>query len=444
MSKKALLIAAALLATLVLVLLALAAIALRRVDTPAFRKALLDRAKVALGTEVRLSEMDVSLFSGVRLRGVEIANPPPFKGAILTADDFVFRYRLLPLLFGRFEVNRLSLRDPVVALAMDASGAFNYERLGGHGASTTGSRPSALPLHVSISRLAVENGRITVVDAARANLLAIDGLDFTSSFGIGPEGASGRGEATVARVALASGVAATSLRAPLEIAAGAAKVAPFRAELAGGDVKGALAVRFADVRMAMDLELANVEVKRLAEEAKAHSGIVGRLRAKASVEGSGGVETLKGHGNASIDDCRVEQSRLFAVMASALRLPELLHPELSECRVEFTLGGGRVTTPVVRLIGPALHLDGKGGFALRSGALDYDMNLALAAAVLERLPAKELRAAFKDRGDGFGSLDFRVTGTTASPQTDLVARLATAAAGEAAKGRVKKFLEKLF
>jgi hypothetical protein len=72
------------------------------------------------------------------------------------------------------------------------------------------------------------------------------------------------------------------------------------------------------------------------------------------------------------------------------------------------------------------------------------MTLALATAVLERLPAKELRAAFRDRGDGFGTLDFRVTGTTASPQTDLVPRIAAAAAGQAAKNKVKKLLEKLF
>jgi hypothetical protein len=327
---------------------------------------------------------------------------------------------------------------------MDSRGAFNYERLGGRSGASAGARPSALPLRVSISRLAVENGQITVVDAARAGLLAIEGLDFGSSFQVGPEGATGKGDVRIARIGLATGVAATSLRAPLEIAGGVVKIAPFRGDLAGGDVKGAVGVRLADAHMAADLELVGVDVKRLAEEAKTRSGIVGRLKAKASVEGSGGVETLKGHGNSSIDSCQAEQSKLFALMAAALRLPELLNPKLSECRVEFTLGGGRVTTPVVIIKGPALELDGRGVLTLRSSAIDYDMSLALAAALLDRIPAKELRAAFKDRGDGFGAIDFRVTGTTESPQTDLVPRLAKAAAGEAAKSKVKKILEKIF
>jgi hypothetical protein len=445
MRRKVLLVGAAVLAVLALVLVVVAALALRRLDTPAFRKAVLDRATTALGAEVGVKEMEVSVLSGVRLSGVEIANPAPFKGRLLTADEFVFRYRLLPLLLGRFEVNRLSLKAPALSLAMDAQGGFNYERLGGRRtAASSAPRPAALPVRISISRLAVENGRVTVVDAARANLVALDGLGFESSFAVGPQGASGKGEARIARLALASGVAATSLRAPLEIAGGVVNIAPLRADLAGGDVKGTIVMRLGDARVVTDLELSGVETKKLAEQAGARTGIVGELRAKAHVEGSGGVETLKGKGDASIDDCRIEQSQLFALLASALRLPELLSPDLSECRAEFTLGGGRVTTPVVRMIGPAVQLDGHGSVSLRTDALDYDMTLALATAVLERLPAKELRAAFRDRGDGFGTLDFRVTGTTASPQTDLVPRIAAAAAGQAAKNKVKKLLEKLF
>jgi hypothetical protein len=444
MRRSWLLAGAAALATLLLLLPIAALLALRRLDTPAFRKALLDRARLFVGAEVRAKEMEVSVLSGVRLSGVQVSNPAPFKGDLLTADEFVFSYRLLPLLIGRLDVNRLSLKAPALALAMDPSGTFNYERLAGPRASTSGSRAPSLPVSVSISRLAVENGRISVVDAARSNLLAIEGLGFESRLGVGPEGVAGKGEARIGRLALASGVAATSLRAPVEIASGAVNIAPFRASLAGGDVKGAITMRLTDARVVANLELTGVETKLLAQQAGTRTGILGRLEAKARIEGSGGVETLKGQGAASIHDCRVDQSKLFAVLASALRLPELLSPDLSECRVEFTLGGGRVTTPVVRMTGPAVQLSGHGVLTLRSSALDYNMNLALASPVLERLPAKELRAAFKDRGDGFGTLEFRVTGTTANPQTDLPMRLARAAAGEAAKSKVKKILERIF
>ena len=75
--------------------------------------------------------MDISLLSGVTLKGIAIANPAPFPGDFLTADAFVLRYRLRPLLAGRVEVERLALEKPALALAMDARGGFNYEKLGG-------------------------------------------------------------------------------------------------------------------------------------------------------------------------------------------------------------------------------------------------------------------------------------------------------------------------
>ena len=63
----------------------------RRLDTPEFRKELLARVELALGTKVRVAKMDLALLSGVELEGVRIANPPPFSGDLLTAETFSFR-----------------------------------------------------------------------------------------------------------------------------------------------------------------------------------------------------------------------------------------------------------------------------------------------------------------------------------------------------------------
>ena len=50
----------------------------RRLDTPEFQKALLEQAKATVGADVRVKEMDISLLSGVTLRGIVVANPAPF------------------------------------------------------------------------------------------------------------------------------------------------------------------------------------------------------------------------------------------------------------------------------------------------------------------------------------------------------------------------------
>ncbi len=81
----------------------------RSFDTPQFRAALLERASRTAGTNVRVERMDVSLLSGVKLRGIAVANPGPFPGDLLTAQAFVLRYRLRPLLAGRLEIAEVRL-----------------------------------------------------------------------------------------------------------------------------------------------------------------------------------------------------------------------------------------------------------------------------------------------------------------------------------------------
>ena len=138
-----------------------------RLQTPELERSLLDQAKATLGTELRGARTWRSRSSpGSTLEGIAVANPAPFRGQLLTADAFVLRYRLLPLLAGRVQVDRLALEKPVLALAMDAKGGFNYEKLGGAAAkgapaaSGQAAPAAAAPLRIVMKSLAVENGSI--------------------------------------------------------------------------------------------------------------------------------------------------------------------------------------------------------------------------------------------------------------------------------------------
>jgi hypothetical protein len=90
--------------------------------------------------------------------------------------------------------------------------------------------------------------------------------------------------------------------------------------------------------------------------------------------------------------------------------------------------------------GRAIDLRGRGSLLLDTGALDYDMTLALAPALFARLTRPELRSAFRRRPDGFAEVDFRLTGTTLQPRTDLAARVAKAAAGQAVTDTLSRWL----
>lgn len=440
--KKVLLGAVALLVVALLAATGYGVHLVRRLDTPEFQKALLDQARATVGADVRVKEMNISLFSGVTLKGIAIANPAPFRGDFLTADAFVLRYRLWPLLAGRVEVERVTLEKPALALVADARGSFNYEKLGGAAARKKTTAPAAVvPLRVVLERLAVEEGSVTLTDPTKARLLAVEGVGFRSTFEVDGGLARGSGESAIARVGLGDLLFFRSVRAPLSLSKETVTLAPVRATLAGGRARGDVTVHLTSgFRYVANLEVTGVDMATLLAEAKSAGGLSGTLAAKATFEGSGGLRTMKGRGQATVADCKVQNARTLSLLATLLQVPELANPELDECRAEFTQAGARLSTPVLLLVGPAVQLRGSGTVDLETSGLDYRMSLALAPKLLAKVTRRELRPAFKDRGDGFSAVDFRLYGTTSDPKTDLLARIGTAAAADA----LKKRLDKLF
>ncbi|HXK10543.1 MAG TPA: AsmA family protein [Vicinamibacteria bacterium] len=444
--RKALLGCAALLLLVTIAGLGALALLARRLNTAELRQSFLAQARAAIGADVAVKTMDVSLLSGVTLTGISVENPAPFPGRLLTAERFVLRYRLLPLLTGRVEVERLALEKPALGLAMDARGSFNYERLGGPARRTPASATSAAPataLHVVLKQLSVTEGSVVMTDHSGSRLLAIDGADFRSAFEVAGGIARGSGEARVATVDLASLLFVRALRSPIEMSRESVRLAPVRGRVAGGDVTGDVTVHLKDgFRYVANLEVKGADVRTLLAEAKSTAGVSGTLRAKASFEGRGGMATMKGRGEATVDRCRVEHAAALALLADVLKVPELKSPDFEECRVEFVQSGSRLTTPAVSLRGQALRLTGRGSVNLDTYGLDYDMRLALAPKLLAKVTRPELRSAFQDGGDGFSSIDFRLFGTTLDPRTDLVSRVGKAAATSAAKGQLDRLFKK--
>jgi uncharacterized protein involved in outer membrane biogenesis len=417
-------------------------------NTPEFKKAVLDQAKAAVGTDVSVADMKIALLSGVTLKGIAVKNPAPFPGDLLSAEAFVLRYKLLPLLSGRVEAERLSLEKPSLALLMDAKGSFNYEKLGAKGGASKAAAPApaagpSVPLKIVLSKLAVDDASVTMTDNTKAKLLSVDDADFTSAFEVEGGVARGSGEARIQTVNLGDMLFVRGVSAPLAVSKQEMKLAPIRAKLAGGALSGDVTVHLeGGFRYVADVGLTGASVKTLIEEARSTGGVSGTLQGKARFEGTGGLPTMKGKGEAQVADCKVENAKVMALLSSALQVPELANPSFDECRLEFTISGSRVQTPVVSLKGDAMQLTGHGTYNMDTYAIDYDMSLALAAKLLAKVTRKELRPAFKDRGDGFSAVDFRVFGTTLAPQTDLLSRVGKAAATEAAKDQVNKLLKK--
>ncbi len=442
--RKLLLAAGGLVVVFVLLGLAYGAWLLHSLGTPAFRDAMLQRLKAATGSDVRVQRLEVSLLSGVTLQGITIANPPPFRGDLLAADELALRYRLWSLLGGDLELTRLSLERPRIALVMDARGVFNYERLGRGatappGGTATTSPARALPLHIVLSRLAVDGASVTVSDQTRARLVSLDGASLETALDLAGGRATGSGKARIETLNLGGRLLVRDVRSPLRLASDSLVFEPIGGRLAGGEAGGKATVRFKNgLRYAAELQLSGVKMRTLLQEAGSAAAVEGSLGAEAHFEGTGGLATMRGRGQGRISECRIADNRTLQLLSSLLDVPELADPQLDECRAEFTQAGYEVATPVLRLTGKTIQLNGRGRLRLDTNALDYEMTLALAPALFAKMTRKELRPAFQTRADGFATIDFKLSGTTLAPRTDLMARIGKGVVQQTFKSRLKK------
>jgi hypothetical protein len=422
--------------------------ALRAVGTPEFQRSLLAEARARLGTDVQVQSMQVSILHGFRLRGVKIKNPAGLPGDLLTADSFALGYDLWPLLRGRLQIDELSVIAPVIRIVSDTRGSYNYEHLKAYEASASSkAAPSAGASSTFVQEIVVK--RLTVKDAnlglaeGKKTFMRLEGMSFASRLALGGAETGGEGQARIALLGLAESLFLRAIDSKVAVSRKGLRLEPVKARLADGRVAGKIRLDLQpDLFWSMDLEVHDASVATLLKEAGFAPTTSGSLAAVAALSGSGGMATARGKGKAEVASCKVSGHPVFTALSAVLQLPELQAPRFDECRMQFEVGGGVVRTTVLSLKGPSLELMGKGTYGLATSSLDYDMTLGLSKELLSRIPGNTTRAAFKRRDDGFGTLEFGVTGSAAAPKVDLLARFGASVATEAAKEGLRKLFGK--
>jgi uncharacterized protein involved in outer membrane biogenesis len=141
---------------------------------------LASQVEAAVGRPVRFERVRVSLLGGVsaRVEGLRIdADPSWGGGELLTADDVRVEVRILPALFGRWEIAKVIVDDPTLVVVRDRRG-LNLESLGKPAARETvpaapsggpppARRPEAPPAPaggVSVDAIEIRGGTLRLVD----------------------------------------------------------------------------------------------------------------------------------------------------------------------------------------------------------------------------------------------------------------------------------------
>lgn len=178
------------------------------VDVNRFRPQIESAADSALNRKVTIGNIRLSILSGgVAADDLSVSDDPAFsQGAFLTAKSVTVAVELVPLIFSRaLHVTGLTINEPEVTLLRTAAGEWNFSTLGATAApgktaqaSTTDSKDATATApatttttaDVSVQRLSIANGKITVGKVGdpgkrreydNLNLEASD-LSYTSQF----------------------------------------------------------------------------------------------------------------------------------------------------------------------------------------------------------------------------------------------------------------------
>ncbi len=178
------------------VLLAIVIVLPFLINVNSFRPKIESEASNALGRQVTLGDLSLSILSGaVGVENIQIADDPAFgKSPFVTAKSLKVGVKLLPLIFSKqLTVTGIILDEPQITLLKAANGKWNFSTLGG---TTTkeyqnpGKSTTAVPQNFSIGTLEIRDGRITVGNVNskikpqlydKVNLKVTD-FSFTSKF----------------------------------------------------------------------------------------------------------------------------------------------------------------------------------------------------------------------------------------------------------------------
>jgi AsmA protein len=192
MKKRWLRVAGIAVAVLVVLLIALPFL----INVNSFRPKIESEATNALGRQVKLGDLSLSILSGtVGVEDISIADDPAFsKSPFVTAKSLQVGVELMPLIFSKqLNVTDITLEAPQITLLKTPSGKWNFSNIGAASAQKTPESPkaggSALP-NFSIAKLNVNHGKL-LVGKANSSVkpvvyddlnISVKNFSFTSQF----------------------------------------------------------------------------------------------------------------------------------------------------------------------------------------------------------------------------------------------------------------------
>lgn len=181
------------LAVVVVIVVVLVVVVPFLVPVNQFRPTIEQKATTALGRQVKVGNLSLSLVSGsLAADDLSIADDAKFnKSAFLAAKSIGVGVQLMPLIFSKeLHITEITIDDPEVTLLRNATGEWNYSSFGSSGGTTpatakarqagAGGAPGS-GQEFSVEKLALRNGRINVGTTTSPRRSVYDHVDVSAT-----------------------------------------------------------------------------------------------------------------------------------------------------------------------------------------------------------------------------------------------------------------------
>jgi AsmA protein len=153
------------------------------VDINTFKPAIENQLTTALGRQVKLGTLSLSVLSGtVTASDLSVADDPQYSNQpFVTAKELRMGVQMRPLIFDRkILVNSLEIDTPQIHLVHAASGTWNFSTIGQGAAQRTAQQKQSVIPNLSVDSFSIKDGHATVETLTEGALpQTIDQVNFT-------------------------------------------------------------------------------------------------------------------------------------------------------------------------------------------------------------------------------------------------------------------------
>lgn len=389
----------------------------------------------ALKVPVKFRKVAIELPSRLRVEGITTEETGSASQPKITAGELHGSLALQPLLSGDLEIRDVVLEQPSFDWPQNAEGRWVWpspEKVAKESKEPKPDEPKVekpkAPTvterkeRVLIRGVKVHRGAITLRNAqGQPELVAMElNADFSE---INEEQL--RGVLSASRLVWGEKFAVENLHAALSYTNGVLLLDGIEAEGFNGTLKGRyeMDTRKEGQPFKTHLELRRVDLNALTTTAGWGDGdLSGRLNGEVDLVGrTDQLARLEGPGKLAIEDGRFRTPEFFGVIADVLQLSELANLRPKEATAEFKLRDEKVFVEKMVVATDNLQL-GAHGVARFDGKLALDSQLIVTDRIARTLP-EFARGSFTKLEDGRMGLDFKISGKTDKPKTDLAEKL---------------------